>query len=450
MQPPPSAPPLAPPPLRPRYVSDEAALAAAIFVGCFILCVALPCVALSIMSCFFQPLLRRTLLRCGLERLADRLAPDLEATAAFGLRVHDLNVFMAAQRLPALRDVAPVLNVHDVRLGARNLLGCGGYGNVLRATLHGAPVLVNELFPRSQEQLVPLHVRHRIKLEAHTLCSLNHPHVLRIFGVVLERGWLVLGVCAPGTLKSLLLDPEQRMPPVELLRLAAETATGLAYLHMSEAARSPLVHGHLMAHNVLLSAERVVRLSVFGSFQTPGRLVSTSTGGTPRAGLQAGAAGPRLQWWKAPELLRSNGVKTLATDVFALGVTLWEIFERDTTTGDARNEPSGTPRVSSLDHPPPAVAEIMRACAEPDPKQRPRVAEVACALSELLHAATLAIAAGEASYKVGSHVAAARVAAAAAAARLATAAAAALAMASAIAAAAAVAAVAEPAAALAA
>ena len=39
-------------------------------------------------------------------------------------------------------------------------------------------------------------------------------------------------LCEGGTLKELLMDEELMLEQEELLRLAAETATGIAYLHM--------------------------------------------------------------------------------------------------------------------------------------------------------------------------------------------------------------------------
>ena len=39
-------------------------------------------------------------------------------------------------------------------------------------------------------------------------------------------------LCDGGTLKELLMDEELMLEQEELLRLAAETATGIAYLHM--------------------------------------------------------------------------------------------------------------------------------------------------------------------------------------------------------------------------
>ena len=46
-------------------------------------------------------------------------------------------------------------------------------------------------------------------------------------------------LCEGGTLKELLMDEELMLEQEELLRLASETATGIAYLHMV-CAPSPL------------------------------------------------------------------------------------------------------------------------------------------------------------------------------------------------------------------
>ena len=68
-------------------------------------------------------------------------------------------------------------------------------------------------------------------------------------------------LCAGGSLKSLLMDPEEQLDLGMQLRFAAETATGVAYLHMSDVA---IVHGDLKADNVLLTRDHSCRLSDFG------------------------------------------------------------------------------------------------------------------------------------------------------------------------------------------
>ena len=32
------------------------------------------------------------------------------------------------------------------------------------------------------------------------MCTLNHPNILRVFGVVPERGWIIMELCGSGSL----------------------------------------------------------------------------------------------------------------------------------------------------------------------------------------------------------------------------------------------------------
>ena len=80
-------------------------------------------------------------------------------------------------------------------------------------------------------RIVPEDIAKQINREAMILCSLNHPNIIRIFGVVLNRGWIIMELCVYGSLRSILLDKDNAFETPELIRFASETATGVAYLH---------------------------------------------------------------------------------------------------------------------------------------------------------------------------------------------------------------------------
>lgn len=227
---------------------------------------------------------------------------------------------------------------------------------------------------------VPEDVRKKMKREATIMCSLNHPHVLHVFGVVPDRGWIIMELCAGGSLSTLLCDPEEMVSPEEQLRFATEMATGIAYLHMSDVA---IVHGDMKADNVLLTSppERSVRICDFGMSEAKDRSKSM----TAVLGTSAGA-GVTVQW-TAPELLKGES-KTFASDVFAMGVTLWEIFERATPFGSMPemvviNQLLAGQRPTITDKIPPQMLDIIRACWAQDAEKRPKAAQVAYLLSAM-------------------------------------------------------------------
>jgi serine/threonine protein kinase len=179
------------------------------------------------------------------------------------------------------------------------------------------------------------------------------------------------------------MDPEEQLDPCTQLRFAAETATGVAYLHMSDVA---FVHGDLKADNVLLTWERSCRLSDFGMSDAKDRSKNLT-----RAGA-VGSSGVTVPW-TAPEVLAGED-KTYASDVYALGMTLWEIFERSTPYGRV---PEGViihqvlsgARPPMTTKTPVGVAGLVAASWEREAARRPSAAGLACFLarkeSEHLH-----------------------------------------------------------------
>ena len=52
-----------------------------------------------------------------------------------------------------------------------------------------------------EDAVVPQDIKKRMKREAAIMCSLNHPNVLHVLGVVPDLGWIVMELCEGGSLK---------------------------------------------------------------------------------------------------------------------------------------------------------------------------------------------------------------------------------------------------------
>ncbi|KAM9210558.1 non-receptor tyrosine-protein kinase TNK1 [Dugong dugon] len=150
--------------------------------------------------------------------------------------------------------------------------------------------------------------------EVSVMMNLEHPHVLRLHGLVLGQPLQMVMELAPlGSLHARLTAPAATPPlPVSLLCLFLRQLAGaMAYM----GARG-LVHRDLATRNLLLATPRTIKVADFG-------LVRPLTGARGRYVM--GGPRPIPYAWCAPESLR-QGAFSSASDVWMFGVTLWEMF----------------------------------------------------------------------------------------------------------------------------
>ncbi|XP_006863424.1 PREDICTED: non-receptor tyrosine-protein kinase TNK1 isoform X1 [Chrysochloris asiatica] len=150
--------------------------------------------------------------------------------------------------------------------------------------------------------------------EVSVMMNLEHPHVLRLHGLVLGQPLQMVMELAPlGSLHARLTAPAPTRPlAMSLLCLFLQQLAGaMTYL----AARG-LVHRDLATRNLLLASPRTIKVADFGLVRPLGGARGRYVMGGPR---------PIPYAWCAPESLR-QGVFSTASDVWMFGVTLWEMF----------------------------------------------------------------------------------------------------------------------------
>ncbi|XP_008572092.1 PREDICTED: non-receptor tyrosine-protein kinase TNK1 isoform X1 [Galeopterus variegatus] len=150
--------------------------------------------------------------------------------------------------------------------------------------------------------------------EVSVMMNLEHPHVLRLHGLVLGQPLQMVMELAPlGSLHARLTAPAPTPPlPVALLCLFLRQLAGaMVYL----GARG-LVHRDLATRNLLLASPRTIKVADFGLGRPLGGAHGRYVMGGPR---------PIPFAWCAPESLR-QGAFSSASDVWMFGVTLWEMF----------------------------------------------------------------------------------------------------------------------------
>ncbi|HZJ54958.1 MAG TPA: protein kinase [Myxococcaceae bacterium] len=155
--------------------------------------------------------------------------------------------------------------------------------------------------------------------EARVASRLNHANLVHIFDFDKHEDtyYLAMEYVRGHSLWELRRRCQERgvgIPPILVAQIGMEVARGLAYAHrLTDNARSlNLVHRDVTPHNVLLSFDGAVKLTDFGIAKAGGRATTS--------GMLKGKFA-----YMSPEQARGEALDA-RTDVFALGVTLWELL----------------------------------------------------------------------------------------------------------------------------
>jgi serine/threonine protein kinase len=140
--------------------------------------------------------------------------------------------------------------------------------------------------------------------------------------------------------------------------IARDIADGIQYLH-----RSGILHRDIKSLNVLLSADGRAKLCDFG-LATLRTLTTTTATASGRQALGTYA-------WCAPEIIISGVKHNEKSDVYSLGIIMWELLTCDVPFGDC-DLAQITALLRNSDRPdipqplpsgfPPAYIELMKRC----------------------------------------------------------------------------------------
>ncbi|KAH0518899.1 Focal adhesion kinase 1 [Microtus ochrogaster] len=187
-------------------------------------------------------------------------------------------------------------------------------------------------------------VREKFLQEALTMRQFDHPHIVKLIGVITENPvWIIMELCTLGELRSFLQVRKYSLDLASLILYAYQLSTALAYLESKR-----FVHRDIAARNVLVSSNDCVKLGDFGL----SRYMEDST--------------------------------------YYKGVCMWEILMHGVKPfqGVKNNDVIGRiengERLPMPPNCPPTLYSLMTKCWAYDPSRRPRFTELKAQLSTIL------------------------------------------------------------------
>src|SRR5262245_16042800 len=228
-------------------------------------------------------------------------------------------------------------------------LGQGGMGDVWRADdlVLGQPValkLLHATGPAGRALLLN---------EVRLARRVTHPSVCRVFDIGEEREQIFLSMeLVEGEDLSALLHHTGRLPSETVADIGRQLCDALAAAHAQG-----ILHCDLKPANILIDAKGGLHITDFS-------IAVNRDGGGPKTGV--GTPG-----YMAPEQLTSGAPVSERTDIYALGLVLYELLvgrHPIDRTGRSRTVPRPSTLVGAVD---PAVEHAVMQALSPNPDDRP-------------------------------------------------------------------------------
>ena len=162
--------------------------------------------------------------------------------------------------------------------------------------------------------------------EINHLQKADQKNIVRSYGLVEWEGCvgIIMEYLPNGNLMEMLRDKDVETGAFLSLRMCAEIASGLAFIHNLQPNKR-LVHGDLKAENILLSDDLHCKIADFGS-----SLLSSYTGNTSTALLGNTWENKFTEIYAAPELLSQPSMKLKPShDVYSYSMIVFLVVSRE-------------------------------------------------------------------------------------------------------------------------
>lgn len=243
------------------------------------------------------------------------------------------------------------------------IIGKGDYGVVCAGRYHNVPVAVKVL----QKTDASILEEDDFMEEARMMMGLKHDHVVSFIGVSCNAKpyFIVTGYAAMGNLRDCLVNNHLSSDNIDILfDICVQVTSAMQYLE----SQRYMLHRDLAARSFLVTEDMCVKLSYF----VRARYVTDDYYQAPRE--------ERISVkWASPEVLVESCYSS-KSDVWALGVVLWQIFsggERPFSTLTAEQAAVYVTEGGRLDKPTgcsPDLFAVIRSCWRDSPDDRPSFA----------------------------------------------------------------------------
>ena len=205
------------------------------------------------------------------------------------------------------------IRYNDLKFG--NLLGQGTYGKVYTGIYREIKVAIKVYDLHS---VLPNEQQSEVLREAGLMARLpKSPYLIGFHGVSFDEKYcLVMEYAEGGTLQARLNKTSEQLTLPQQMRWAMQISYGLNQLHSLN-----ILHRDLKSKNILLNSREEAKVGDFGLSIIKSTSVSQS-----KISSAMGTAGTLP--WMAPELFNGKS-NSKQTDIYSLGIVLWEIISRE-------------------------------------------------------------------------------------------------------------------------
>lgn len=196
------------------------------------------------------------------------------------------------------------------------ILGKGGMGNVYLVDRDCRKFVVKELMFAEGTVFDPETAREIFFREAEFMAKFDHPGLPKTYGVFSHNGrdYITMDYIEGQTLEEIINASKVPLEEEKAINWAIEIATIIDYLHNSF--HAPVIYRDLKPANIIITPSGKVKLVDFGiaRFFNPDKNTDTFRCGSPG--------------YAAPEQYKGRGQTGTQTDVFGLGVILFQILTK--------------------------------------------------------------------------------------------------------------------------